>query len=168
MSKRGPDLWFINRANLRQRITHPEWGLWRNHSLSKEPKTLLSVPREHKNTLTQKSHSLKFASSFWHTLGLYKCCALLRRSLVTKYGKKYCLTKVKYFQKECTLYKPLQTLFIVPINGLILRSLDSTKHITIKDTNGWLNDLLLETSKVYSGFLNHGVLLSNVSSHNFR
>ena len=31
-----------------------------------------------------------------------------------------------------------------------------------------INDLLLETSKVYSGLLNDGVLLLNVSSHNFR
>ena len=35
-------------------------------------------------------------------------------------------------------------------------------------SSGWLNDLLLETSKVYSGFLNDGVLLLNDSSHNFR
>ena len=35
-------------------------------------------------------------------------------------------------------------------------------------TYGWLKDLLLETSKVYSGFLNDIVLLLNVSSHNFR
>ena len=82
-SNRGPDLWFINRANLRQRISHLEWGLWRNHSLSKEPQRLLSVPREHKNTLMQKTYSLKFANSFWHTLGLGKCCAIATFEEVT-------------------------------------------------------------------------------------
>ena len=84
-SKRGPDLWFINRANLRQRITHPEWGVSRNHSLSMEPQTLLSVSREHTNTLMQKTYSLKFANSLWHTLGLCKCCAIVTLEEVTCY-----------------------------------------------------------------------------------
>ena len=41
-------------------------------------------------------------------------------------------------------------------------------YSTPKQGVGWLDDLLMETSKVYSGFLNDGVLLLNVSCHNFR
>ena len=76
-SKRGPDLWFINKTSLKQRITHPEWGLWNNHSLSKEPQTPLSTPVEHRNTLIQETYRLKFVDSFWHTFGICKYCAVV-------------------------------------------------------------------------------------------
>ena len=76
-SKRGPDLWFINKASLKQRITHPEWGLWKSHSLSKKSQILLSASKEYKNNLIQKTYKLKFVDSFWHTFGICRCCAVL-------------------------------------------------------------------------------------------
>ena len=44
------------------------------------------------------------------------------------------------------------------------------RHCTLREHRllACVKDLLLELLKVYSGFLNDGVLLLNVSSHNFR
>ena len=47
-------LWFTNKKNLKERITHPEYGLWKNKN--KVPQLLLSVPREHKRVLMQKQY----------------------------------------------------------------------------------------------------------------
>ena len=54
-------LWFTNKRNLKERITHPEYGLWRN----KVPQLPLSVPREHKRVLTQKQYLLVFTKGIW-------------------------------------------------------------------------------------------------------
>ena len=56
-------LWFTNKKNLKERITHPEHRLWRNKS--KVPQLLLSVPREHKRVLTQKQYLLVFTRGIW-------------------------------------------------------------------------------------------------------
>ena len=50
-SRRAPAFWFTNITNLKQWVTHPEWGLWKSGTLTKDPKSLLSAPREYKNTL---------------------------------------------------------------------------------------------------------------------
>ena len=76
-SQKGPNLWLLNKANLKQHIIHPEWGLWKSHSLSKKSQTLLSAPREYRNNLIQKSYRLQFKNSFWHTFGVYRYCAIL-------------------------------------------------------------------------------------------
>ena len=44
-SRKGSELWFINKANLHKHITHPEWGLWKGYNLSKKPQTLLGAPK---------------------------------------------------------------------------------------------------------------------------
>ena len=68
-SRQVPSLWFLNKDSLRQRLTHPVWGLWRGKPTS--PQLLLSVPWEHNKVLTQKQYLLIFANEPWHTL---KCC----------------------------------------------------------------------------------------------
>ena len=75
-SRKGSELWFINKASLREQITHPEWGLWRGCNLSKKLQTLLSAPKEYKNSLIQKSYRLDFFNSVLHTFGS-DCCAVL-------------------------------------------------------------------------------------------
>ena len=60
----------------------------------------------------------------------------------------------------------MSNLYLITI--LIFFHLFPRHHPGHGTKSGWLDDLLMETSKVYSGFLDDGVLLMNVSSHNFR
>ena len=84
-SRRAPVFWFTNLNNLKQKITHPEWGLWRSETLTGDPQTLLSAPKEYRNTLVQKQYNLRFNNSKLHTLYMCKCCAVVTLEETTCY-----------------------------------------------------------------------------------
>ena len=84
-TRRVPAFWFTNVSNLKQRITHPEWGLWRSGTLTKDPQTLLSAPREYSNILVQKQYNFRFNNGKLHTLNMCKCCAIVTLEEVTCY-----------------------------------------------------------------------------------
>ena len=65
----------------------------------------------------------------------------------------------------CTQY---YFIICTKILTILLQIINFLFHFLVGLNLAGINDLLLETSKVYSGFLNDGVLLLNVSSHNFR
>ena len=86
-----PLLWFTNKENLRQYITHPEWGIWKNQSI-KKPQIVLSAPRDFGNILLQKHYLLQIKKDWTDTIGLCKYTAAVVLTGVTCYESNWVFT----------------------------------------------------------------------------
>ena len=82
-SRQVPSLWFLNKDSLQERLTHPEYGLWRSKPTS--PQLLLSVPKEHNRVLYQKQYMLIITNKPSHTLKTCKCSVAVILNEVTCY-----------------------------------------------------------------------------------
>ena len=76
-SGRKLSLWFTNKEKLKQKIPDLEWGLWLGQKSTQGSQMFMSVSREHNKVLSQKHYSLLFNKKVWHTLHMYKCCAVV-------------------------------------------------------------------------------------------
>ena len=66
----SPFLWVTSRRQLRERITHPEHGLWKQGHVKSQK--VLTTLREHQNLLYHKKYIVTFTKGLWS-----KHCAIV-------------------------------------------------------------------------------------------